>query len=108
MPRDADAVTASGDSKSLPIAAAKRRTFGRDESLDIAKGFGIILVVLGHCLDGLIASNYFPATVLWPSLAVWTIYLFHMPLFFVVSGHLASGKHRPVGTTLARLLQTIV
>jgi fucose 4-O-acetylase-like acetyltransferase len=107
MPRDTDAVTAPGSSQSHPRTAARPRTYGRDESLDIAKGFGIILVVLGHCLDGLIASNYFPASVLWPILAVWTIYTFHMPLFFVVSGHLASGKHRPAGVTVAKLLPSI-
>ena len=108
MPRDTDTVTASGSSQNHPKIVARSRTFGRDESLDIAKGIGIILVVLGHCLDGLIISGYFPATVLWPRLTLWTIYIFHMPLFFVVSGHLASGKHRPVGSTLARLLSTIV
>jgi fucose 4-O-acetylase-like acetyltransferase len=81
---------------------------GRDESLDIAKGIGILLVVVGHVFDGLIASAYFPPAVLWPTLVVFTIYLFHMPLFLVVSGHLASGKHRPAGTTIARLLPTVV
>jgi fucose 4-O-acetylase-like acetyltransferase len=84
------------------------RSTGRDESLDIAKGFAILLVVLGHCFDGLIASGFFPAALGWPNLVVYLIYLFHMPLFFVVSGHLASGKFRPVSSTLARLLQTIV
>jgi fucose 4-O-acetylase-like acetyltransferase len=44
----------------------------------------------------------------WPNLTVYLIYLFHMPLFFVVSCHLASGKFRPAGSTLARLLQTIL
>jgi len=87
------------------IATAKAH---RDNSLDIAKGLGILLVVLGHCLDGLIASGFFPATLLWPTLAVYAIYLFHMPLFFVISGFLASGKHRPASTTIARLLPTIV
>jgi len=80
----------------------------RDNSLDIAKGFGILLVVLGHCLDGLIASGFFPAALLWPTLVVFAIYLFHMPLFFVISGHLASGKHRPAGTTISRMLPSIV
>ena len=74
----------------------------------MAKGFGILLVVLGHCLDGLIAARYFPEKVLWPGLAVYVIYLFHMPLFFFVSGHLASGKHRAAGGTIARLVPTIV
>ncbi|WP_075214569.1 acyltransferase family protein [Mongoliimonas terrestris] len=39
---------------------------------DVAKGFGIILVVIGHVSD---------------SLRDW-IFLFHMPLFFVLSGYL--------------------
>lgn len=85
-----------------------RRPQGRDQALDVAKGFGIVLVVLGHCLDGLVASNYFGPNVLWPQLAIYTIYLFHMPLFFVVSGFLASGKHRPAGKTVVKMLPTIV
>jgi fucose 4-O-acetylase-like acetyltransferase len=87
---------------------ASRNQAWRDQSLDIAKGIGIILVVLGHCLDGLIASGFFPASVAWPALVVFVIYLFHMPLFFTVSGHLAAGKHRPVKSTLVKLFQTIV
>lgn len=102
-----------GDSPTLASSQASRtvanpRESRRDESLDIAKGFGILLVVLGHCLDGLIASGFFPSTLAWPGLTVFVIYLFHMPLFFVVSGHLASGKHRPAGPTLAKLIPTIV
>jgi len=81
---------------------------GRDESLDIAKGFGIILVVLGHCLLGLINSQFFPASVTWPAATIYTIYTFHMPLFFVISGYLASGKHRPAGTTIRKLIPAIV
>ena len=80
----------------------------RDQSLDIARGFGILLVVLGHVLDGLIASGFFPVYAQWPSLTVYVIYLFHMPLFFVISGYLASGRHRPAGVTIKRLIPTIV
>lgn len=43
----------------------------RIEALDIAKGVGIILVIIGH-----MSSSY---------LRDW-IYSFHMPLFFVISG----------------------
>jgi fucose 4-O-acetylase-like acetyltransferase len=93
---------------SAPLARPARAELQRDESLDIAKGFGIILVVLGHCLDGLVDSRFFPAGVLWLVLAIYVIYTFHMPLFFVVSGHLASGKHRPASTTIARLVPSIV
>lgn len=43
----------------------------RDNILDIIKGIGILLVVFAHTHIGLI--NHY-------------IYLFHMPLFFIVSG----------------------
>jgi fucose 4-O-acetylase-like acetyltransferase len=108
MPGDTDILTPSNPARTAQNPRQKGPKTGRDESLDIAKGFGIILVVLGHCLDGLIASGFFSASVMWPTLAVYVIYLFHMPLFFVVSGHLASGKSRPIRSTLAKLLQTIV
>src|SRR5450631_2703383 len=95
-------------SPTLRPAASRPGAAGRDESLDIAKGFGIILVVLGHCLLGLINSQFFPASVAWPAAIVYTIYAFHMPLFFVVSGYLASGKLRPAGVTVRKLFPTIV
>lgn len=46
----------------------------RDEIVDIAKGIGIILVVIGH----IGSSSLNPI--------VSIIYLFHMPLFFFLSG----------------------
>ncbi len=45
----------------------------RDITLDIAKGIGIILVVIGHCI------NY-------KSIPGIFVYAFHMPLFFFISG----------------------
>jgi len=117
MPRDTDnlkpaslkpANSARVPSRLRPVAQAAGGNQSRDQTLDIAKGFGIILVVLGHCLDGLISSGFFPAYPAGPMLAIFVIYLFHMPLFFTVSGHLASGKHRPVKSTLIKLSQTIV
>ncbi len=47
--------------------------------LDIAKGIGIIFVVVGHHLSGI------------PALTTW-IYSFHMPLFFIISGFLLSER----------------
>ncbi len=46
----------------------------RSSFLDIAKGIGIILVVLGHTFST-------------PHLIYDTIYSFHMPLFFIISGY---------------------
>lgn len=53
--------------------------------LDIAKGLGIILVVLGHAERGLLHSSLQPCLVSPAVLDDW-IYAFHMPLFFLVSG----------------------
>lgn len=45
----------------------------REEFIDSSKGIGIILVILGHCLN----KNYWPFHI---------IFTFHMPLFFFLSG----------------------
>ena len=47
----------------------------RIEYIDIAKALGILLVILGHCV--------YTAKI--PHLGV-SIYSFHMPLFFIISG----------------------
>ena len=46
----------------------------RNTRIDIAKGIGIILVVLGHANLNMVLTNI--------------IYLFHMPLFIFISGYL--------------------
>lgn len=49
---------------------------GRDQTIDIAKGIGIVLVVWGHTACPIKSE----------------IYLFHMPLFFFLSGYLFNDK----------------
>lgn len=49
------------------------KVFVRDNSIDIAKGIGIFLVVIGHCIN----------SITYPGIL---IYAFHMPLFFLISG----------------------
>lgn len=49
-----------------------QNNYGRDRSIDIAKGIGIILVVYAHCI------------------VRKEIYLFHMPMFFLLSGYFFS------------------
>lgn len=51
----------------------------RDETLDIAKGFCIIFMVIGHCYSK-------------ENLILILIYGFHMPMFFVVSGLIYAKK----------------
>ena len=85
----------------------------RKNYLDVAKGLGILLVVLGHSLevylgngnDGTRGAGFVPAT-----FAAWKfIYSFHMPLFFILSGIATT---RLTGTkfenTLASALNLIV
>lgn len=50
----------------------------RNETVDLVKGFLIVLVILGHVIQGAMQE----------SLARSFIYIFHMPLFFFVSGYL--------------------
>lgn len=51
---------------------------GYNKQIDIAKGIGICLVVLGHCSTKNVTHF---------------IYLFHMPLFFMIAGYLFNDKN---------------
>lgn len=64
-------------------SAAVRAMPSRSESIDVARGIAIILVVLGH--------NRALSTA-WPSL-VAAIFLFHVPLFFLLSGRVLRPEH---------------
>lgn len=57
----------------------------RDVSLDVAKGLGIILVVVGHAWRGLESAGMIGDAWLF-QLVDRLIYNFHMPLFFLLSG----------------------
>ena len=57
----------------------------RDLSLDVAKGLGIILVVIGHAWRGLESAGMIGDAALY-DLIDRLIYNFHMPLFFLLSG----------------------
>ncbi len=58
----------------------------RENWIDIAKGWGISLVVYGHIQRGLIKAKIIPDTAFWHYLDS-LIYSFHMPLFFILSGY---------------------
>ena len=71
------------------------RQTGRLSYLDIAKGIGIVLVVMGHCIPDASTPNG-------PSRPLFlffynTIYSFHMPLFFFIAGFLTSRKQMEGG-----------
>ena len=72
----------------MPSASPDRAVEGRSTRVmwvDTAKGFGIILVVLGHVLRGLVSANVMTWTPTAQFADAW-IYAFHMPLFFFLSG----------------------
>lgn len=54
----------------------------RNESVDLAKGILIILVILGHILPGTLEEN----------LTRYIIYTFHMPVFIAIGGYLFSAE----------------
>lgn len=68
----------------------------RIDYLDIAKGFGIIFVILGHCMLGHNSSLHS------------VLYSFHMPLFFFISGICFSGKYSFVSLAVKRFRQMIL
>lgn len=59
---------------------------GRQLWVDAAKGIGIVLVVLGHALDGVMSARMTPADGAWAYLH-HVVYTFHMPLFFFLTGY---------------------
>ncbi len=62
------------------------RVESRDASLDIARGFAMILVVFGHALVGALGAGLISENT---ERLLTAIYAVHMPLFFMISGHLA-------------------
>lgn len=83
----------------------------RESYLDTARGAGIVLVVYGHVLRGLAAADLLPAGAFGHLLSTsdYTIYTFHMPLFFLLSGlHVPGSLQRSRGGFLASKFATVV
>ena len=60
----------------------------RNSYLDIVKGFAIICVVFGHCIQSGSGDNFVNQALYFDDLAFKVIYSFHMPLFMLISGFL--------------------
>lgn len=58
------------------------------EAIDILKGITIILVVMGHALQGIVSSQHLTINTEYNSIFILkqVIYGFHMPLFFIIAG----------------------
>lgn len=74
--------------------------------IDTLKGFAIILVVLGHTLDGSLMYN----TSNWMINLHTIIYAFHMPLFFFLSGctFALSKKNTDTKLFFSRMLELLI
>lgn len=57
----------------------------RERTWDYARGIAIVLVVFGHVTRGLYAAGYVPPNH-WLLVADYSIYTFHMPIFFLLAG----------------------
>lgn len=80
--------------------------------VDILKGLLILLVIFGHAVQGLAADATLEANPQYQGIVVVkdTIYSFHMPAFFVVSGFFAGGLwqkdlRRQIMSKLRRLVR---
>lgn len=60
----------------------------RERWIDGVKGIAIILVVLGHVLDGYIGANMYADSQNILKNLSYIIKIFHMPLFIIISGYL--------------------
>lgn len=58
------------------------------EAVDILKGITIILVVIGHAVQGVVSSQHLTLNTEYNSIFILKqiIYGFHMPLFFIIAG----------------------
>ncbi len=66
----------------------------RIESIDLAKGIGILLVILGHLnVDGQYSR--------------YVIFAFHMPLFFALSGVFAAGRAASFSAAVKKSVRTV-
>ncbi|MBB6427188.1 acyltransferase family protein [Sphingopyxis sp. JAI128] len=82
MPLEATGV---GAPHAIADSPARDTRAARLQWVDALKGAGILLVVLGHALGGLIDAGFAPGTT-WFRPLFAAIYIFHMPLFFFLTG----------------------
>ncbi len=76
--------------------------------VDYAKGIGIFLVVFGHALRSFPPPGPGLTIPLYITLN-WSIYAFHMPLFFLLSGlFLHSATRQPIGSFLRKKAATLL
>lgn len=74
----------------------------RDVLPDVLKGFGIVLMVFGHCIQSGSGMAYLENACYFEDRWYQFLYSFHMPLFMVISGWYAWGSVRRAKNAAAR------
>jgi fucose 4-O-acetylase-like acetyltransferase len=88
----------------LPVKSSEQRILW----VDVAKGIAILLVVFGHVERGLVSARWEGHSSLLAAVD-FTIYTFHMPLFFFLSGYLSIAPTRKTKQKFASdLMKSIV
>lgn len=80
----------------------------RDRTIDIIRGFTIILVILGHCIQYGSSDKFFKDELYFNDILFKTIYNFHMPLFALVSGYLFyKSSQKKISEVIRRRISTL-
>lgn len=74
----------------------------REKLPDVLRGFAVILVVLGHCIQEGSGESFRAESLYFGDRLYQFIYSFHMPLFMMISGYLCRGSMQRAGTKAAR------
>lgn len=61
----------------------------RNKTSDVIRGFAIITVILGHCIQQGNGLAYYTDSLYWSNKLYQFIYSFHMPLFMILAGWFA-------------------
>lgn len=81
------------------------------ESIDILKGVTILLVVIGHAVQGVVSSQHLTINTEYNSIFILKqiIYGFHMPLFFIIAGlFVASWSKRNFKEAISQKISRLV
>lgn len=68
----------------------------RNITADVIRGFAIITVVIGHCIQQGNGLEYYTNSMYWSNKVYQFIYSFHMPLFMLLAGWFAFYSFRKV------------
>lgn len=75
---------------------------------DVVKGFAVIMVILGHCIQELYGADYSGNMLYFQNELYQFVYSFHMPLFMLISGYFAYNGMGSPQKCVKRILKCLV